>query len=99
VLDKLRKAGVWPVVEIQVVNPESLPLKGLVFVVTGTLEAFTRSEIKEFIQARGGKVTGSVSRKTNYLVAGKNAGSKLNKAQAFGVEIIDENKLRLMVES
>jgi len=100
VLKKLQKAEVWPRMEIQ---PESekppQSLDGLIFVVTGTLTNFTRTAIKEFIQSHGGKVTGSVSKKTNYLVAGENAGSKLTKAQSLGVTVIDENELRRMADS
>jgi len=66
----------------------------LTFVVTGTLEGFTRDGIKEFIEGNGGKVTDSVSKKTSYLVLGENAGSKLDKAQALGVKIINETELR-----
>ena len=100
VLAKLRAAGVWPRADAQ---PEGeLPAKtlaGLAFVVTGRLQGFTRQEIKEYIQARGGRVTGSVSKKTDYLVAGEDAGSKLTKAQTLGVRVIDEDDLRKMAEA
>ena len=98
VLKKLQKAGVWPRVEVQLEDRMSTRnLDGFIFVVTGTLTNFTRTEIKEFIQSHGGKVTGSVSKKTNYLVAGENAGSKLTKAQSLGVTVISEDELRGMV--
>ena len=66
----------------------------MTFVVTGTLTGFTRDGIKEFIQSNGGKVTGSVSKNTDYLVLGENPGSKLDKAQELGVKIIGEEELR-----
>ena len=74
------------------------PLAGMTFVVTGTLPTFSREEAQEFIKARGGKVAGSVSSKTSYLVAGEAAGSKLTKAQQLGIEIIGEEELRKMGE-
>ena len=75
---------------------ESRPgvLAGKTFVITGTLSGFSRDEAAEAIQARGGKVTGSVSRKTDYLVAGTDAGSKLEKARELGVAILDEEAFR-----
>lgn len=73
--------------------PSSLPLAGLTFVVTGTLPTFSREEAHALIKAHGGKVAGSVSRKTSYLVAGEAAGSKLAKAQELGVPAIDEAAL------
>jgi DNA ligase (NAD+) len=66
----------------------------LSFVVTGTLASFTRDGIKEFIQSNGGKVVGSVSKNTDYLVLGENPGSKFDKAQELGVPAINEEKLR-----
>ena len=94
ILAKLKSSGVWPIAtptaEIQSVGS----LSGLTFVVTGTLEYFTRDEIKEFIQSNGGKLIGSVSKKTSYLVLGKNPGSKLDKAHQTGVKILNEEELR-----
>ena len=72
---------------------ESLPLAGLTFVVTGTLEAFTRDEVKEQLEALGAKVSGSVSAKTAALIAGAEAGSKLDKAKDKGVPVLDEAAL------
>ncbi len=66
--------------------------------VTGTLPGFTREEVKQFIQRLGGKVSDSVSKKTDFLVAGENAGSKLDKARELGIKIIDEPTLRRMAE-
>ena len=72
-------------------------LKGLTFVLTGTLPTLSRSEAKERIEACGGKVTGSVSKKTDYLVAGAEAGSKLTKATTLGIKILDEDRLQAML--
>jgi DNA ligase (NAD+) len=87
-LAKLKKAGTWPREE-RVERIEQI-LSGQIFVLTGTLPTLRRGEAKAQIVAAGGKVTGSVSSKTNYLVAGEKAGSKLTKAHDLGVEIIDE---------
>ncbi len=75
------------------VSGGDLPLAGLTIVVTGTLARFGRREIAEFIEENGGKCTGSVSKKTDYLVAGENAGSKLDKANSLGVPVISEEEL------
>jgi DNA ligase (NAD+) len=72
-------------------------LEGLTFVLTGTFPTLSREEAKEKIEAAGGKVSGSVSKKTNYVVAGEEAGSKLTKAQELGIEIIDEAALLAML--
>ncbi len=72
-------------------------LAGKTFVLTGTLTAMTRQEAKKRIESRGGKVTGSVSRKTDYLVAGRDPGSKLDKARALGIAIIGESELENML--
>lgn len=73
-------------------------LKGLTFVLTGTLPSLSRSEAKERIEACGGKVTGSVSKKTDYLVAGDEAGSKLTKATTLGIKILDEAALQTLLK-
>ena len=70
---------------------------GRTIVITGTLPTMTRNEAKALIEANGGKVTGSVSKKTDYLLAGADAGSKLTKAQQLGTEIIDEDELRRLI--
>lgn len=72
-------------------------LKGLTFVLTGTLSQMTRSEAKKRIEQAGGKVSGSVSKKTSYVVAGEEAGSKLTKAQALGLTILSEQQLLEML--
>ncbi len=95
ILKKLGEAGVR--MEAQPVEAEGpQPLEGLVFVITGTLPTMSREQATELIQAYGGKVTGSVSGQTSYLVAGEKAGSKLDKAQKLGVPVIDEEALRRM---
>lgn len=83
--------------------PKSAPkktteLNGLTFVLTGTLPTLKRSEAKSMIEAKGGKVSGSVSKKTAYVVAGENAGSKLTNAQELGIKIISEQELLQMLE-
>jgi len=74
--------------------PASLAFQGLQIVLTGTLESMTRDEAKAAIEARGGRVTGSVSKKTSFLVAGRDPGTKLERARELGVEVLDEEGLR-----
>ncbi len=74
-------------------------LVGQTFVITGTLETMTREQATEAVLLAGGKVSGSVSRKTNYVVAGAEAGSKLTKAQSLGVKVIDEAALRDLIKT
>ena len=94
-LAKLKAVGVWPVSQVSGRSDQPVgSLAGLSFVVTGTLASFTRDGIKEFIQSNGGKVAGSVSKNTDYLVLGENPGSKFDKAKELGVPIINEEKLR-----
>jgi DNA ligase (NAD+) len=76
---------------------EDGPLSGKTFVITGTLPTMTRDEAKSLIQKEGGKVTGSVSSKTDFLVAGEKAGSKLAKAQKLEVSVLDEDGLRKLI--
>jgi choline kinase len=100
VLERLRAAGVWPRAATQTGEQQpSAGLQGLSFVVTGTLPGFTRQEAKEFIKSQGGRVVGSVSKKTDYVVAGEKAGSKLAKARALGVPVISEAELRHIASS
>lgn len=75
------------------------PFAEFTFVVTGTLPTWSREEAQAFIKAHGGKVTGSVSNKTNYVVVGENAGSKLTKAQQLGIPILSEEALRALAQS
>jgi DNA ligase (NAD+) len=95
---KLAAAGVRVAEErAPTVEAVGRPLAGLVFVVTGTLPSLSREQAQELIKSHGGKVTGSVSSKTNYLLAGENAGSKLSKAQELGVPVISEEQLRDLI--
>lgn len=97
VVEKLRAAGLRFEVEEKATGAGGQLLAGLTFVITGTLPTLSRDEATDFIQAHGGKVTGSVSKNTDYLLAGEAAGSKLAKAQELGVAIIDEDALRAML--
>lgn len=93
VIEALQQAGVhWPMPEAASVSADS-PLAGKTVVITGTLPSLSRDEAAAHIASLGGKVSGSVSRKTDYLLAGDKAGSKLDKAQALGVAIVDEAQL------
>jgi DNA ligase (NAD+) len=90
VIQHLREAGVhWPV-QTRRSGPAESALSGKTFVLTGTLDSMSRDEASDRITALGGKVSGSVSKKTHYVVAGAEAGSKLKKAQELGVEVLDE---------
>jgi DNA ligase (NAD+) len=97
VVSKLHAAGLWPQSKGSSIS-KARSLDGLTFVVTGTLPGFTRDSVKEYISTHGGKTTNSVSKKTDYLVVGENPGSKLDKAQALGVMIIDADELRRLAE-
>ena len=81
---------VWPIEQQQVTNTL---LSGKIVVLTGTLEELSRSEAKEKLLALGAKVAGSVSKNTDYVVAGRDAGSKLTKAEGLGVKVVDERTL------
>jgi DNA ligase (NAD+) len=95
-ITQLRAAGVhWQDVEVE---QQSLSLSGMTFVITGTLPSLKRDEAAQMIEAAGGKVAGSVSKKTSYVVAGEEAGSKLEKAQELGVLILDEAGLLTLLE-
>ena len=97
-LKKMKAAGVWPTSKpLSDDSGQAKALSGLNFVVTGTLTNFTRDGIKQFIQEHGGKVVGSVSKNTDYLVLGENPGSKLAKAQVLEVKVIREEELRRLI--
>jgi DNA ligase (NAD+) len=91
VLTDLANAGITPTAPVKA--PNTAGASGLTFVLTGTLPNLTREQASEAILAAGGKVSGSVSRKTSYLVAGEDAGSKLTKAESLGIAILDEQGL------
>ena len=96
VVQALRDAGVhWP--EGDALAPTEMPLTGITVVLTGTLQSMGRDEAKEKLEALGAKVAGSVSKKTHYVVAGAEAGSKLEKAQALGVPVLDDAGLALLL--
>jgi DNA ligase (NAD+) len=90
-VERLRKAGLQ--FTYAAPKKKSTALAGLTFVLTGTLPTMTRDEAKQKIEEAGGKVAGSVSKKTSYVVAGEEAGSKLDKARELGVNVIDEAQL------
>ena len=93
--ERLRKAGVS---FNAVKEKKSSVFDGMIFVLTGTLPTMTRDEASELIKERGGKVSGSVSKKTSFVLAGEEAGSKLTKAKELGITVIDENEFLNMIE-
>ena len=94
-LARLKEAGVNMVDRIEKVDAR---FAGLTFVLTGALTKFTRDEATEMIELRGGKASGSVSKKTSYVVAGENAGSKLTKAQDLGIPVLTEDEFLQMLQ-
>jgi len=95
VISDLEKLGVkYPVEKVRVEGK----LKGLTFVFTGELENFTRDEAKRLVEKKGARVTSSVSKKTDYVVTGKNPGSKLDKAREYGVKIIGEEEFAKLIQ-
>ena len=100
VIQSLIAAGVvWPAVERRQEAAEDAAVAGKTFVLTGTLPNMTRDEAKDRIIAAGGRVSGSVSKKTDYVVAGAEAGSKLAKAESLGVKVIDEEALLALLDA
>ncbi|MBL4584322.1 MAG: NAD-dependent DNA ligase LigA, partial [Pseudomonadales bacterium] len=98
VVEKLLEAGItWPKIELAAVTEGAF--SGLIFVITGKLSQMTRDDAKQKIESLGGKVSGSVSAKTDYLLAGEKAGSKLAKAQSLDVKILDENQFIELAKS
>jgi len=98
VLEDLADAGV----EAELPSPRAAaasgPLAGKSVVVTGTIEGFSREEAEDAVRAAGGKPAGSVSKKTDYVVAGPGAGSKLTKAQELGIPVLDADGFRRLLE-
>jgi DNA ligase (NAD+) len=97
ILDRWKDAGVRMADEVDENVPRTL--EGLTVVVTGSLPNFSRDEAKEAIITRGGKAAGSVSKNTSYVVAGENAGSKLDKAEQLGIPVLDEEGFRKLLET
>ncbi len=95
VLDRLKEAGVAPKAQEKRAGG---PLSGKTFVFTGTLSLFSRNEAKEMVEALGARATGSVSKKTDYLVAGEEAGSKLEKARKLGIAVLNEEEFLQMMK-
>lgn len=91
----LQTAGVLFEPQVQAVSSEQF--EGKTFVITGTLEGWSRSQARAWIESHGGKVTGSVSKKTDYLIAGQNAGSKLDKAKELNVRVLELMQLRELI--
>jgi len=99
VVEQLRACGIeWPE-DDGTADKAPKPLLGLTFVLTGTLPTLSRDDAKDMIEAAGGKVSGSVSKKTHYVVAGAEAGSKLDKAEQLGTTILDEAGLLKLLDS
>lgn len=92
-IEKFRAAGVRLVEDAVPLQPAATHLSGMTFVLTGTLPTLKRNEAKELIEQHGGKVVGSVSKKTSYVVVGDEAGSKLTKAQELGLPLLNETEL------
>jgi DNA ligase (NAD+) len=98
ILQRLKQLGIQPKSEkISAKRAEELPLSGKIFVLTGTLPSMTREEATGKIEALGGHVTSSVSKKTDYVLAGADPGSKLDKARELGVRVIDDAEFRKML--
>ena len=98
VVEQLRAAGItWPESDGSVAALGPQPLVGKTLVLTGTLPTLGREDAKALVEAAGGKVAGSVSKKTSYVVAGAEAGSKLDKARELGIPVLDEDGLRALL--
>jgi DNA ligase (NAD+) len=97
IVDKWSRAGVRMADEVDTSSPKTLA--GRTIVVTGSLEGFSRDQAKEAIVSRGGKAAAAVSKKTDYVVVGQNAGSKADKAADLGLTILDEAGFRALLES
>lgn len=96
-MEDFHSIGLWPINTSSPVQTKGLSLTGLNFVITGTLPTLSRDEAEDLIKANGGKVVGSVSKKTDYLLLGENPGSKYNKALELGVQVINEEDLNNMI--
>ena len=96
-LSKFKIFGIWPKESRDESISTDTTLAGKVFVITGSFPDFSRDQLAALIQARGGKVTNSVSKKTSYLLVGENPGSKLETAKELGVQILEENEFKQLV--
>jgi DNA ligase (NAD+) len=97
-LQRIKQLGITPASErVSAEKTARLPLAGKFFVLTGTLPSMTREEASESIERLGGHVTGGVSKKTDYVLAGAEAGSKLEKAKQLGIRVVDETAFRKMI--
>ena len=94
-LNKLKSYGVNPISSDIIVDTKFV---GKTFVLTGTLESFTREEASAIIESLGGKTSSSVSKKTSYVLAGEQAGSKLEKAKTLGIKIITESEFKELIK-
>lgn len=94
-IDEFKSLGINP--KAEKIEKSNLPFFGMTFVITGTLSAYNRNQAKQLIEDNGGKVSSSVSSKTNYVLAGEAAGSKLTKAQQLGVKVISEQEFEKML--
>ncbi|MBM4192556.1 MAG: NAD-dependent DNA ligase LigA [Gammaproteobacteria bacterium] len=98
VIDRLRRVGVhWPMAKTN--SGLTQPLLGMTFVLTGSLASMAREEAEDALRALGAKASGSVSKKTSYVIAGRDAGSKLRKAEGLGVPVLDEDALKKILSS
>jgi DNA ligase (NAD+) len=98
IINRLRELGVnWPEQEVAASTDKPQPLAQQTVVITGSLESMSRDEAGDKLRALGAKVAGSVSKKTSFIVAGPGAGSKLSKAEALGVKILDEDALQALL--
>jgi DNA ligase (NAD+) len=95
-IKRLETAGVR--LKVDKKQKGNAPLAGLTFVLTGTLSKYTREQATEIIEGLGGKVTGSVSKKTDYVIAGDNPGSKLDKARQLGIRVIDQKEFEQLID-
>lgn len=98
-IEKLKQYGVYPTYSQKSTGLTDKVLSGKIFVITGTLPTLSRDQAKELIEDAGGKVTDSVSKNTNFLVVGENAGSKLEKARSLGIPVLDESELLMKLGS
>jgi DNA ligase (NAD+) len=89
---QLKAVDVDPKTEVKKPDPSELPLAGQTVVITGTMKQFDRKEMEELVVKLGGKASGSVSKKTSFVVAGENAGSKMDKAKELGVTVLTEDE-------